>query len=178
MDALQAAHDRIRVCIGKAETAADEALRERASFLTSAADPAPICRALRRLRHDLAILGRALSEPLPEAASAILLPPCQEAAAAVSALFTAAAAAIAKGQPPGSLAALDAAFDAQAHAVTEMRRRRVLHGLPDDDLTRIFGLGFALEQLHRDLRDLADRGAELAGPPIAEDAPRVQSSAD
>ena len=57
MDAVQAAHDRIRVFIGKAEVAADEALRERSSFLTSAADPAPICRTLRRLRHDLAHEG-------------------------------------------------------------------------------------------------------------------------
>ena len=45
---------------------------------------------------------------------------------------------------------------AEALAVTEMRRQRVLRGLADDELTRIFGLGFALEQLHRDLQDLSD----------------------
>jgi uncharacterized membrane protein YccC len=178
MAAVQAAHDRIRVFVGQAEIAADEALRERSSFLTSAADPAPICRTLRRLRHDLAILGRALVEPLPEAASAMLLSPCRDAAAAVSTFFTTSAAAIAKGRPPSPLDAVDAAFDAEAHAVTEMRRQRVLRGLADDDLTRIFGLGFALEQLHRDLRDLADRGAELAHPSIAAVGASAPNSAD
>ena len=162
LDAVQAAHDRIRAFIGKAEIAADEALRERASHLTSAADPEPVCRTLRRLRHDLAILGRTMVAPLPDPVGAMLIAPTLDAAAAISRFFNASAEAFAKGEPPPPLGELDAAFLAQSMAVTEMRRQGATRALPDDDLGRIYGLGFALEQLHRDLLDLVDRGAELA----------------
>jgi uncharacterized membrane protein YccC len=162
--AMLAAHDRIRTFIGKAETAAEEALRERSSYLTTAPDPVPICRTLRRLRHDLAILGRAMTEPLPEGTGAIILAPTVEAMAAIAAFFRVSAAAFAQAAAPPALSDLDGAFVAQAMAVTQMRRAGATHALPDDDLGRIFGLGFALEQLHLDLQDLVDRGAELARP--------------
>jgi uncharacterized membrane protein YccC len=165
LEAVQAGHDRIRAFIGKAETAADEALRERSSYLTSAADPEPLCRTLRRLRHDLAILGRTMAEPLPDPAGAAIVAPTLEAAAAIAGFFRASAQAFAAGAPPPPLGALDDAFTAQAMAMAQMRREGATRALPDDDLGRIFGLGFALEQLHRDLRDLVDRGAELAKPP-------------
>ena len=161
LDAIQAAHDRIRAFIAKAEVAADEALRERSSFLTAGADPAPICRTLRRLRHDLAILGRTMSEPLP-AAAAPMLSPCLQAASAIAGFFAACGDAFAKAEPPPPPGDLEAAFAAPAQAVAELRRQGALRELSDDDVTRVFGLGFALEQLRRDLQDLVDRGAELA----------------
>jgi uncharacterized membrane protein YccC len=160
-DAVQAAHDRIRAFIGKAETAAEEVLRERSSYLTNAPDPAPVCRTLRRLRHDLAILGRAMAEPLPRAAGDLMLTPTLEAAAAIAAFLRASGETVgaAARQPP--MADLDADFATQSAAMARMRREGVTRTLPDDDIGRIFGLGFALEQLHGDLLDLADRGAEL-----------------
>ncbi len=167
--ALQAAHDRLRVFIRKAEIAADEALSERSSYLTNAADPAPICRTLRRLRHDLAMLGRATTEPLPLSAGAVMVAPTEDLAAAVSRFFHASAEAFARQEPPPPLSRLEDAFAAEAAALTQLRRQGVARGLSDDDLGRVFGLGFALEQLHRDLQDLVDRGAELAiRPPGSE----------
>ncbi len=160
--AVQAAHDRVRTFIGKAEVAADEALRERSSYLTSDGDPAPICRTLRRLRHDLAILGRAMTEPLPDPAGLAIIAPTLDLTAAIGRFFRAAAEAFAQQASPPALGDLDTAFDAQAEAMARMRRDGATRALPDSDLGRIFGLGFALEQLHRDLQDLVDRGRELA----------------
>lgn len=168
MDAVQAAHDRIRVFIGKAETAAAEALSERSSFLTSAADPAPICRTLRRLRHDLATLGRTVAEPLPEPAGVVMAKSTADAAVAVSRFFNDCAEAFGRQAAPPPLGDLNGDFAAGAAALAELRGRGITRGLSDDDLSRVFGLGFALEQLHLDLQDLVDRGAELARRPAAE----------
>jgi len=52
--------------IQQAEAVADEVMRERATHLAVGPDPLPMCRALRRLRNDLAMIGRATAEPLPE----------------------------------------------------------------------------------------------------------------
>jgi uncharacterized membrane protein YccC len=159
--AVQAAHDRIRAAIGNAEAAADEVLRERSSYLTSAPDPAPLCRNLRRLRHDLAIVGRAIPQPLPGAAGEALSASTTALCLAISRFFREVADAFTGGQPPPPLAELDAAFAVQAAAMTEQRRIGATRALPDEALGRVFGLSFALEQLHRDLQDLVDRGGEL-----------------
>lgn len=162
---IDAAHALIRGEITKAETAADEALRERASFLTEGVDPRPICRTLRRLRHDIAILGRTMTEPLPNPVEDILFQPVTDVSLAMSGFLRRCAQAIATRRLPPPLAELDAAFAGHAHAVSAMRRHGVSRNLPDDDLARIFGLGFALEQLRRDLGDLVERGTELAERP-------------
>ena len=76
----------------------------------------------------------------------------------------------AAGRPPSPLGGLDNAFADHAAALTALRRLGVTKTLSDDELGRVFGLGFALEQLHRDLQDLVDRGAELAGQGPADPA--------
>lgn len=160
--AIELAHGRIRNAIGRAETAADEALRERASFLTDAVDPLPICRTLRRLRHDMAIFGRTITTPLPEPVAQIMLQPLVVAASEISIFLMTCANAIARRKAPPSVAELESIFKNQSHAVATIRQQGAARDLPDDDLGRIFGLGFALEQLRRDLDDLWQRGAELA----------------
>ena len=160
---IEAAHARIRSATAKAEIAADEALRERASFLTDGVDPLPICRTLRRLRHDLAILGRTMSAPLPNPVDGVLLEPITDMSAAISEFLVGSAAAFTKRQPVLSLAEVDAAFAIQSQAVTTIRQQGLSRLLPDDELARIFGLEFALDQLRRDLGDVRERGSEFAG---------------
>ena len=63
--ALQKLHPQIRSALKKAEAAAEEAMRERRSHLTDAPDPEPLIRTLYRVRHDLVMIGRAASSPLP-----------------------------------------------------------------------------------------------------------------
>jgi len=169
--AFEAAHARIRSAIAKAETASDEALRERASFLSDAVDPRPFCRTLRRLRHDLAIFGRTMSSPLPGPVEGTLLQPVTDVSIAISDFLQRSAKALAKRQAPPLLTRLDADFAAHSEALRAMRKQGLARQLPDDDLARIFGLAFALEQLRRDLDELTERGAELAGQPSRRKAP-------
>jgi uncharacterized membrane protein YccC len=160
--AIESAHARIRSAIGKAEAAADEAVRERHVSLSDAVDPLPICRTLRRLRHDIAILGRTMTSPLPGTVDAEIGRPVLDVAQAISDYFRAVAQAFAGREAPPPSADLATAFGTQSQAVAAMRRQGVTRPLGDDDLARIFGMGFALDQLRRDLDDLAERGRELA----------------
>ena len=162
MPAIEAAHARTRSATAKAEIAAEEALRERASFLADGVDPLPICRTLRRLRHDLAILGRTMSAPLPDPVGGILLEPITDLSAAISDFLAGCAVAFTKRHVPLSLSGVDGAFAIQSQAVTMMRQQGLSRALADDELARIFGLEFALGQLRRDLGDIRERGAEFA----------------
>jgi uncharacterized membrane protein YccC len=60
-------HDKVRKALNKLEALADEAARERRNRLSDEPDPEPLYRTLRRLRHDIGALNRALTEPFPEA---------------------------------------------------------------------------------------------------------------
>ncbi len=62
---IQRLHDDIRIALARLETVAGDAARERRSHLTDENDPEPLPRTLRRLRHDLVMVGRCASEPLP-----------------------------------------------------------------------------------------------------------------
>jgi uncharacterized membrane protein YccC len=160
--AVQALNDRIRIAIGQVEAAASEALRERRSLLAAGPDPEPLCRTLRRLRNGLAMIGHAISEPLPNPARAALDAPAKGALAAVADLMTAVASALAAraATPPiGELEQAMAVFEA---AVANLRRSGITRDLADDSLGRVFALAFALEQLHQNLGDLIDRASEMA----------------
>lgn len=162
LEAIDAAHARIRSGIGKAEVAADEALRERATHLTDEIDPLPICRTLRRLRHDIAILGRTMMSPLPEPVTAGLILPILDVSDGIAEFLKATADAFVARTPPPHFGELEAKFAARSEAATALRRQGITRSLEDEDLARVFGLGFALEQLRRDLRDLSARGNEFS----------------
>lgn len=159
---IAAKHSAIRTAIASAESAAEEALRERASLLSDGVDPLPVCRTLRRLRHDIAILGRTMEAPLPAPADRILLQPVTEIAMSICLFMKGCAEAVAARAVPPPVAGLEAEFAAHSQAVSGMRRQGLFREWPDDELARVFGLGFSLEQLRRDLIDLAERGEELA----------------
>ena len=160
--ALGAAHDRIRRAIGKAESAAEEAVRERSSFLTGGADPQPLCRTLRRLRHDLAALGRTMTRPLPDPAGAALTPAILDITGKIADFFRDCASAVSGRAMPPPITDLQAGFAEETAAVAQLRRDGQTLALADDEVARLFGLGFALEQLRRDLMDLVERVTEMA----------------
>jgi len=160
--AVQALHDRIRMTIERAVAIADEAARERRSYITDAPDPEPLVRTLRRLSHDLVIIARALSAPLPETAAARLARPIAAIAGALPAEFNDIGAALASRSAPPDLTAITdalAAFEAELAAV---RREGVTRELPEEAVERIFGLAFGFEQIGRNLSELASRVRELA----------------
>jgi uncharacterized membrane protein YccC len=160
-DALLSLHGDLRKALAEAEAAADAAERERANYLTDAPDPEPICRTLRRLRHDLVMLGRAEETALPSEIIALLEEPTRRLWITLADFARASALALNQSGPAPSLAAVDAALSSFEQAIAVMRSARLAQGLPTETVGRIFSLAFAFGQLRQNLQDLSDRVAEL-----------------
>lgn len=128
---IDALNDSVNRALNAIATAASEEARERALHLRTGPPAAPMLRTLRRVRSDVAILGRAmLVDPQPNAASA---------AGAIRGCFDSAASFLRKGGPLPALDAID----------------RVLESFPPAT-----PLAFGIATLRRDLAELNDRLAE------------------
>jgi hypothetical protein len=161
--AIQQLHDEIRRAIAQAEAAADEAARERTTYLTAAPDPRPICRTLRRIRNDLVMIGRTTAEPFSEPVANALGGPVADAGRRISVFLRDSGHAVSRQDPLPSLQAVSAAIAEEGSAVVKLRKERVTRDLSEEGVGQVFGLGFGLEQLRHDLEDLVDRADELAG---------------
>jgi uncharacterized membrane protein YccC len=161
-ETIQNLHDEIRQAISQAEAVADEVLRERATFLAAGPDPLPMCRALRRLRNDLAMIGRATTEPLPNSIGASLSDVTAATGSAIAIFLEASSKAITQQQRAPSLEECEKEVSRFASTLTELRRSGLLRQLPDETVGQIFGLAFSVEQLHQDLKELVDRINDLA----------------
>ncbi len=127
---------RIQAAIDRAQTTCAEAAREQAAHLAGGPPPEPLMRTLRRLRTDVALLGRAISvEPAGDEHGRL--------ADTLLAWFRAAAHALRTASAPPDLGAVKDASVAVA---------------PES------ALGFALLVLARDQEELRDRMAERATP--------------
>jgi uncharacterized membrane protein YccC len=160
--AVQALHDRIRMTIERAAAIADEAARERRSYITDAPDPEPLVRTLRRLSHDLVIIARALTRPLPEPAAARLASPALAVAGTLAAALNDIGRALASRSAPPDLTALSDAMASFEAVLAALRREGLTRELPEEAVERIFGVAFGLEQIGRNLGELAGRVGELA----------------
>jgi uncharacterized membrane protein YccC len=159
---IQRLHDEVRKAINQAELAADEVLRERATHLSAGSDPLPMCRALRRVRNDLAMIGRVTSELFPDIVRERLTAPSETAAAAVAAFLADCGGAISRRAKAPSFEACERELTQLASTLTGLRRIGPMRELPDDVVARVFGLAFSLEQLDRNLKEFVDRIEELA----------------
>jgi uncharacterized membrane protein YccC len=164
---LRARHAAIRKALAQADAAAEEALRERKSYLSDAPDPEPLVRTLYRLRHDLVMVGRATAKPLPAVLAARLEPKLNAVRDAGSHLLHGMAAALRMRLAAPSLEPLEAALRNYAAEMDAVWKDPMTQALAADDAGRIFALRFALEQMSQDCRDLADRINELAGKKAA-----------
>jgi uncharacterized membrane protein YccC len=162
--AWQAIADRRRKAQDKAETLAEEAKHEGRNRLSDTPDPEPLARTLRRLGTDLAAIGRATSEPLDTTLADHLAGPAAEVANATSAFLDDCAAALTSRTRPPPIEPFEAAIDGFANAIASLRREGVTRPLAGPVLERLFGLGFAFDQMRRDAADLAERIGELASP--------------
>jgi len=143
---------RIQDELGKAviefQDLASEAKRERSVALIPEPDPAPLSRTLLRLRHDFVMIGRTAAAPFSDPIAQRLTPFLTQVCRDVSEFLH------------GSAVSLKA-YDAEVNALrTEGLTRR----LSTDEVERLFALGFMLEQIHRNLGDLARCVQEWAGP--------------
>ncbi|MBV8650990.1 MAG: FUSC family protein, partial [Alphaproteobacteria bacterium] len=150
----------------KAEALADEAKRERRTRLTESPDPEPLARTLRRLGFDMASLGRATSDAWDTCLSDRVMAPAQAVAAAMATFLTDCGQALIARRPPPPIEPLATALADYGRTVEALRHDGVTRPLPGPALERLFGLGFALDQMRLDAEDLTERIADLA--PAAE----------
>ena len=160
--AVEGLHARIRGAIAEAETAAGEARREQAVSVVATVDPDPLYRTLRRLHHDLVMVGRASLEPLPEPARAPMTGPAEAVGVAVARFLRESGAAIDRRAPAPAADEERAALAAFSASVAALRTSGASRALPDEALARLFGLTFAIEQLGLNLSDLVERAGEMA----------------
>ena len=147
---------------GFAEVAAD-AKGERIANLAPDPDPALLARTLRRLRHDLVILGRAAS-PLP-ARLVRLQPLLAEIGATARDYLRASADALTARREGPTSAWVEDALAAYLAEVASMRRDGQLTALPVAERERIFAVGFALQQFQQNLAELAHCVSDWARNP-------------
>lgn len=143
----------------------DEARRERMAYLAWGPDPGPLLRTLLRLRHDLIMIGRAAIEPLPEAFQTRLGPVLESIATTAADFLQESAAALLARRDPPPLDPVERAIQAYAGNIDALRKEGLTRGLTADKVERIFALGFALEQLRQNFRDLHRCVAEVGQSP-------------
>jgi uncharacterized membrane protein YccC len=170
MDALHRIQDGIGHSLSSLTELAREAERERSAGLVANPHTGPLLRTLLRLRHDLIILGRAALVPLPKDIYARIRLPLERTGGVVADYLHASGVALATHRKPPPRDGLEAAFDSYSSEVETLRREGATRSLSAEAVERFFAVGFALEQMRRNLRDLercvtewADASASTSG---------------
>jgi uncharacterized membrane protein YccC len=162
-EALHRIQDGIGRALVQMNEVSAEAEHERAAGLAIGPDTGPLSRMLLRLRHDLVMIGRAATVPLPEPFRTRLAPTLAQAGAAAADYLRASAAALQANRTAPPLEATDATLKGYAVEIQALRREALTRSLSAEDVERLFALGFALEQIRSNLKDLESRVAEWAG---------------
>jgi len=153
-DALHALQDGIGQAITGLNAIGGEAERERSARLSSGPDTGPLLRTVLRLRHDVVMIGRSTVTPLPVNLQSRLARPLATLSEAMSGYLKASAEALRSGAGAPAMLPVQTALEAYAAEVAAMRREGLTRGLPGDMTERFFALGFSLEQMRQNLRDL------------------------
>jgi uncharacterized membrane protein YccC len=154
LEELNTRQDELGAAVVELQTIAGEVKQERLASLARGDEDAPLARTLLRLRHDLVILGRAASEPLPQSFGRRLTSMLQAVCDRAIETLRASAAALARRKPPRPSQEFDLACDAYSLELAALRQEGATRTLSGQEVERVFTLGFALEQLRRDLVDL------------------------
>jgi Fusaric acid resistance protein-like len=126
-----------------------EADREK-SLRAGTEETGPLLRSLLRLRHDLVMMSRAVELPPPNA----LAPSFIEAGRAIQEYFQSSAQMLRTGKPAPLLDAVETTIETCTSAVAVARKDGNLRSLSSDEIEHLFALGFAMEQIRRNFRDL------------------------
>jgi len=167
--AIERMQDSIGEAWARIGTIESEARRERLSYLSLEPDLAPLLRTLLRLRHDFVMIGRAAVVPLPDAFQVRLGAALARFRAAATDYLRRCSAALTRRGPPPAVDAVDEALRDYTAAMAKLRSEGLTRTLPGDVLEHIFTLGFALDQLHRNFRDLARCVAGLSSRGLGKD---------
>jgi uncharacterized membrane protein YccC len=163
MEALHRIQDRIGQALMQLNGLAAEAEHERSARLAEGPDTGPLLRTLLRLRHDLVMIGRAALTPLPPGLASRLASPLQEVGGALADYLRGSGAALRAGKAPPVLETVETALAAYATEIAALRREGLTRTLSSDAAESFFALGFALEQMRGNLKDLERCAAEWAG---------------
>jgi hypothetical protein len=166
-DALHRIQDGIGTALVELNATGAEAERERAARLSTGPDTGPLLRTILRLRHDLVMVGRASVAPLPSDPQARLAALLAKISDAIVGFLHSVATVLRTGAGSAAASPIDVALQAYGAEVAALRREGLTRGLPGDVAERFFALGFALEQMRQDLKDLGRCVAEWSETPPA-----------
>lgn len=162
-DALHALQDGIGQAITGLNAIGVEAERERSARLSHGPDTGPLLRTVLRLRHDVVMIGRSTVTPLPINLQSRLAQPLARLSDAMGNYLKASAEALRNSAGAPAILPVQTALEAYAAEVAAMRSEGLTRGLPGDMTERFFALGFSLEQMRQNLRDLERCISEWAG---------------
>lgn len=165
---LHRLQDGIGQALNDLNTVGVEAERERRARLSREPETGPLRRTLLRLRHDLVMVGRAAGVAMPQEMRQRLQPRLDAIATAASEYLRSSGGALLDRTGPSSLEPYETALHAYAEEIAAMRQAGMTRVLPGDVTERFFATGFALEQMHQNLRDL-QRVVTEWGPAVEED---------
>jgi len=166
-DALHRIQDGIGAALVILNATGAEAERERAAHLSSGPYTGPLLRTILRLRHDAVMIGRATVVPLPSELQTRLSVPLANVSEAIATYLRSTADALRTGAGSPALGAVEAALQAYGEEVAALRSEGLTRGLPGDVIERFFALGFCLEQMRQNLKDLERCVAEWSDAPVA-----------
>jgi len=159
-DALHQLQERIGAALVDLNAMGAEAERERAAHLSSGPYTGPLRRTILRLRHDLVMIGRATVTPLPPDLRSRLAAPLASVSAAIVNYLKETAVALRTGAGSAPARPVEAALQAYSAEVAALRSEGLTRSLPGDAAERFFAVGFSLEQIRQNLKDLDRCAAE------------------
>ncbi|MET0907763.1 MAG: FUSC family protein [Tardiphaga sp.] len=167
-ETLHRLQDGIGVAITSLQAIGAEAERERAAHLSRGPDTGPLLRTTLRLRHDLVMIGRSTVVPLPSPLQIRLVGPLARVSEAMATFLHSTAVALRSGTGAPAIYPVQSALKLYGEEVAKLRQEGLTRGLPGDMAERFFAIGFSLEQMRQNLRDLERCVSEWAevDPPM------------
>jgi len=166
-DSLHRIQDGIGAALVNLNAMGAEAERERAAHLSSGAETGPLLRTILRLRHDAVMIGRATVVPLPSDLQTRLAMPLAKVSDAIVVYLRSSAGALRTAVGNPAIEPVETALQLYAAEVAALRSEGLTRGLPGDVAERFFALGFSLEQMRQNLKDLERCVAEWSDAPVA-----------
>jgi len=154
VDTLHLIQDGIGQSLVRLDAIAAEAAHERTVRLAAEPETGPLSRTLLRLRHDLVIVGRAVAQPQPEEFQARLGAPLKRISSTYGDYMRGCGTALVARTAPPSLDAVRSALEGFDAEIAAVRGAGLTRALSAEAIERFFAIGFALEQMHQNFKDL------------------------
>ena len=127
-------------------------------------------RTVLRLRHDLVMIGRASVTPLPVELQRRLALPLKRVSDAMVEYLRVTAVALRTGTLPAPILPVQDTLLAYTAEVASVRSEGLTRGMPGDVAECFFALGFSLEQMRQNMKDLERCVAAWAEAPAVSKA--------